>query len=373
MSQLARALAGLDWADPRLIGCLPLYPPRELFHGFGLKPVVLWGLAEHSPALDKAAAHLQSYVCAVAQCASQAVLAGPGARLGRLFFYNACDTIRNLPEILLQGRAGGKPLELLRWHLPQTTAGQAEATDYFRGQAAALIGRLEQISQARFSPEAFMGSCRIYDQARQLLIQAQAALAQGRLCLADFADAAMAGWFLPVEEHITLLAELLATAGPPPPASGPRVVLSGILPPPADLCRVLDEAGLRVTGLDVAALGRSYARRPAPMADAADYYLALFAGHAPCPTLLASAQRRFDHVVELCRRARADGFIFVGEKFCEYEWFDMPLLFERLRGEGLRCLALEIAPGGGDGAAALANRAQAFAEMLAQAPAGEKS
>src|SRR5512146_3265760 len=85
----------------RLIGCFPLYPPLELIHSLGLTPILLWDFEEPAEGLKKADHHLQRFACSVGRQLTAFILSRGGEILQGLFMYNACDTLRNLPEILI--------------------------------------------------------------------------------------------------------------------------------------------------------------------------------------------------------------------------------------------------------------------------------
>ena len=117
---MRRPLARLQEEKIPVIGCLPLYPPEELIHSFGAVPVVLWGLEDvvrRTPEADK---HIQNYVCSIVRNVAEFLLTDGSAGPSGLFLYNACDPIRNLPEILQDGwkaRAMKAPA-LFRIHVP---------------------------------------------------------------------------------------------------------------------------------------------------------------------------------------------------------------------------------------------------------------
>ena len=81
------------------IGMFPLYPPVELAESFNVCPRLMWGLDRDIQVAPRADQHVQVYACSVARRLTEYVLT-EGENLSGLFAYNACDTLRNLPEIL---------------------------------------------------------------------------------------------------------------------------------------------------------------------------------------------------------------------------------------------------------------------------------
>ncbi|MEW6078261.1 MAG: 2-hydroxyacyl-CoA dehydratase family protein [Thermodesulfobacteriota bacterium] len=363
-----QALTRLKNGPRPVIGCLPLYPPLELFHSMGLTPIVLWGLADVVPHVNDADRHLQSYTCALARRLTQFVVSEWEELLDGLFFYNACDTLRNLPEILREGLVeyGGLLHPQFRLHVPMTSPDQADASAYLQNEIEDLIYALEKHYGVGFSEERFADSVALYDRMRELCRQLEAAVAAGRMPFADFCRLLTAANFMEVNEQIVLLESILeeVKARPTPGGNPAGVIVSGIMPPPTAVCEMMDQAGLRVAGNDIAFLHRAYARTPESWDDATGYYVRFYRDHFPCPTLLYSANRRMAEILDLAKQTGARGFLFIGEKFCEYEYFEFPYLEKRLREQSIPALALEISLDDSTGAETIRTRLEAFRELI---------
>jgi len=119
-------------------------------------------------------------------------------------------------------------------------------------------------------------------------------------------------------------------------------------------------------GNDIASLGRSYASMPEIREDPGAYFLDFYYQHFPCPTLLYTGDRRTMSLLHLVEKTRAAGVIFMGEKFCEYEYFEFPHLTGRLKERGISTLEFEIAGYDTAHLSALESRIEAFAELLKQ-------
>jgi benzoyl-CoA reductase/2-hydroxyglutaryl-CoA dehydratase subunit BcrC/BadD/HgdB len=351
----------------RLIGCFPLYPPLELFHSLGLTPVVLWGFGGSSMNLGKADLHLQPFACAIARHLAEFILSGKGSCLDGLFMYNACDTLRNLPEILLSGlKEQGRSLPLVRVHIPQVPPGQTSWGDYFRTRIAALIRDLEEAFGVVYSSGSFRRSVALYNRMRSLCLTLEGLAAEGKISYGLFSRTVQEGGFRPVEEQIRTLEQIVAeneTGQPGRDGQAVPVLISGILPPSPTRIRIMEEAGLRVAGNDVASQRRSYATQALEFAEPDLYYQAFYENHVPCPTLLYTADRRLEYLHGLIGQRAARGLIFLGEKFCEYEYFEFPYLERKMQEQGVAVAAFEIA-GEEEHQSSFATRIQAFAEMF---------
>ncbi len=373
MVTAAEAIKVMKEGGKPVIGCLPLYPPLELIHSMGLAPVVLWGLRDSVSHTGDADAHIQKYVCSIARHLAQFVMAEGGDSLDGILSYNACDTLRNLPEILREGLAAKgalTPTPMFRLHVPMTSA--AVNGGFLRGELLDLIAALEERYGVRFSEESFAASVALYRRARGLSLRLEEAARAGSLSIGAFCGTLARAGFLTVEDQVELFEAELASLRPAA-ASGPScaVILSGVMAPLPQVCRLLDGAGLRLVANDIASLRRSYAQEPFAFHDVADYYARFYRDHFPCTTLLHSVDRRLDAVSRLARDNGARGLIFIGEKFCEYEYFELPHLVARLQDEGIPSLALEFSLDDDSNLETYRTRIEAFAEMLRSS--GEKT
>ncbi len=356
----------LKHQDRRIIGCFPLYPPLELLHSFGLTPVVLWGLRSEMKDLSRSDRHLQNYTCQVARCLTEFILANNRSLFDALFMYNACDTLRNLPEIIEAGLAeDGESLRVFRLHVPAVPHDRTGAQGYLKDRIHSLIAELEEFTHRSFSPQDFSVSVDLYTRQRGLCREVEDLCAQGRTDFASGASLLEQAHFMRVEEHITLLERGILKAKKMPMDVSPhkKVMVSGIQTPPLGLIEAMEASGLRIVANDIATLARSYGYCPKPMADPCEYYHDFYFNHYPCTTMLPAGDRRVELIRKRARESGAQGFIFLGEKFCEYEYFEIPFLKDMLRSIGVDVLTLEL------GADDLLNlvphktRIEAFAEM----------
>jgi len=267
-------------ADGRkVIGCFPLYPPLELFYAMDLVPVVLWGLKGSVTEITESDRHLQNYTCSIARHLTEFVLSGGSGFFDGLFMYNACDTLRNLPEIIEKGtEKNGHDLPLIKVHIPMVLPEQTDASGYFKNEINYLIKELEDRFDVSFSKDKFVEAVKQFRHVRKLMVQAEKQVTEGALSFVDFADTVQACWFSTIEEQVYILESLINGRSEKSEFSadndaGKGVILSGILPPPISVIKAIESAGLRVVGNDIASLGRSYASMPEIREDPAVYFL----------------------------------------------------------------------------------------------------
>jgi benzoyl-CoA reductase/2-hydroxyglutaryl-CoA dehydratase subunit BcrC/BadD/HgdB len=363
------SLNDLNTKGHRVIGCFPLYPPLELFHSFGLKPVVLWGLGGDLGGFPKSDRHLQPYTCQVARSLMEFVLGNAPGPMDALFMYNACDTLRNLPEIIAVALRGqGTHLPLFRLHVPALPMGQAGASGYLRARIRALVEELEGFTGRPFSDQSFADSIGLYRRQRSLCIEVEELAGAGSLPFSRCMDLLMASNRIPVEDHIPLLEAMINEAGSSTAGDDgkPGVLISGILPPPTPLAAAMEASGLRIVANDIAALRRFYGHTPVGKADPEIYYENFYLNHHPCTTILPSADQRVEMLKRTVKEKQVKGFIFIGEKFCEYEYFEFPHIEGMLKAMDVKTLFLEMSVEGVQNLDGYRTRIEAFAETLDQ-------
>ena len=87
-------------------------------------------------------------------------------------------------------------------------------------------------------------------------------------------------------------------------------------------------------------MNRSFSYSPEANEDPVEYYADFYSRRFPCTTLLNTADMRIDSLLNLIKERDAVGFMFIGEKFCEYEYLEFPFLEGALRDAGIITLSL---------------------------------
>lgn len=352
----------------RLVGCFPLYPPVELLHSFGLMPLILWDLNEQVERLKESDRHLQPFTCSVARRITEFLLSTDGSLFDGFLMYNACDTLRNMPEIIERGLEGkGISRPFLKFHIPMAPARQTDSTEYLAGRIRELIIEIENAFGVRFSSERFLASVRLYNAIKKLSLEMENLVAEGRMSYRDFSLLIGKGFFMTPEDYLSALdgtVEKAKSHATKQISGGRKIIVSGILPPPDALCSMIENAGLRVVGNDVASQARSYAHVPRETGDPVAFYADFYRNHHPCTTLLYSSDERLALLTGLIEKKDAHGLIFIGEKFCEYEYLEMPFIMKTLKQKNVAMLQLEIATDDHEHVEAFRTRIEAFSELI---------
>ncbi|MBD3187632.1 hypothetical protein GF325_12430, partial [Candidatus Bathyarchaeota archaeon] len=213
----------------------------------------------------------------------------------------------------------------------------------------------------------------LYREMRALALKMEEMVRQGRMSFASQVEVHLDANLLPVEEQIIAFKRAIEHSGHEPEMhENPGVIITGILPPPPSIAATIDAAGFTVVGNDIAALHRAHASMPnGEITSLIDYYIDFYRDHCPCPTLLHASDARIAYLEKMIEETGARGMIFLGEKFCEYEYLELPFIEELVKDRGLSLLRLEFSHDDRDGLAQHVNRIEAFAEVLQKQQEGK--
>ena len=367
MSGFDLVARSLKMAGKPVMGCFPLYPPLELLHSMGYNPVILWGLKQFFRSTPESDRHVQNFACSVGRHLFELITSESGKIFDDLFFYNACDTLRNLPELITAAlEQKGRQVSFARMHLPMQGIEGPAGVDFFKNEIARLVLLLEKRRGIPFSKERFEKSVQLYRQLREICMKLQELVATGQYSFTEYAKHMQEGCFLPVEKAIEYVEARVRSAAKEPSreCKTARIVLSGILTPAPAITHAIEEVGFIVAGNDLACMQRSIGYTPASCDDVREYYVDFYTNHCPCSTLLFTADRRIEYLIGMVKATQAKGVIFLDEKFCDSETLEFPFIEDKLKGNGIHVLSLEQSVDDRDNVAPTINRISAFAELL---------
>ncbi|MBF0495630.1 MAG: 2-hydroxyacyl-CoA dehydratase [Deltaproteobacteria bacterium] len=341
-----------------IFGVLPAYYPKEIVWAFNALPVEIW---DPPLRISQAQAHLQPYICPVVKLGLEMILRGDDGLLDGFIFPHTCDSMQNLASLVSDLI---KPHKSCHFFYHPKAPYRDASRRYYLSQLKALVASLEKQLGA-FRIEVLVDRVRQSRTITRLVNQLYQYRAKGRLrsSAAEFYQTLRRGEFLSPKDYILELEALSAGNLGEPNGRDLSVILSGVMPVPGAILNLLDNLQVRV-GHDGLMIGR----RRFPVAETelddpfeqltADYFLL-----PPCPTRGSSIAHRIDYLLKLVSEAEAGGVIFLMMKFCEPEWFDVPLLQEELKKRKIPSLILDTEPGPELSGQAV-TRVEAFVEMI---------
>jgi benzoyl-CoA reductase/2-hydroxyglutaryl-CoA dehydratase subunit BcrC/BadD/HgdB len=341
----------------RVLGVFPAQYPKEILWAWNILPVEIWDPPAET---THANAHLQPYICSVVRSGLELVLQGQCNDLDGFLFPHTCDSIQNLASIV-NDYLGIDKFCYFFYHpkAPYRASSRAYYLEQLRDFASTLEKRWGPVERDALEKRLTQGQ-----KVASLIKEAYDARAAGMLCATneEFYGVIRQGEFLHPDDFLPLLQEFLDTLKGGA-RSGPAVVLTGVIPNPPELLRLLDEFNVAVGEDDLLNCSRRLLIPPVAAADPfealADSYFLM----PPCTTRNGSIQERLDHLLGKVERSGAAGVIFWMVKFCEPELFDLPQIVEAMKRKGLATLVLDSelhqAPSG-----QMRTRIEAFVEMM---------
>lgn len=355
----------------KIIGCFPLYPPVELFHSLDLQPLIMWGFKNLFSSTHLSDQHIQDYVCSIARHLTEFTLSDYGEILEGIFFYNACDSLRNLPEILAEGlRELDRTINYFHFHIPMKSIEKNYVYEYLKNEVDLLINQLEENYSIESDFERFKESVELYRKFREYSKIIEKKIIQSSISYREYVKIMHKTNLLNVKDKVEFLnlynQKLEENQKQIINKKNEKVLLSGILPPPLKIIEIVENSGFQIVGNDIASLRRTidYTPEKKSFKNIGEYYIKFYNDHFPCPTLLYSSDRRIEKLLELISLSQADAVIFIGEKFCEYEYFEFPTISNELSKQNLKILNLEFSAEQSYNLEAYKTRIDAFYELI---------
>ena len=353
-----------DWPvrypNYQAIGYLCSYVPEELIHAAGYTPIRVRGT---TAALSQVDAHLQSFACALCRSTLDQALVGDLSFLTGMVFAHTCDAMQAQADLW---RMNTPPAHFVDIVMQPANLGTPSASSYLVSELHRFRERLATFAGRPIDEEHLVASIALYDETRELLAKLQAV--RDKIDTATFFAVLDAAQVMPREIFNPILRASLSAPGTTEDPrerstpTGPRLFLAGALLDEPRLLELIKEVGAQVSGDDLCSESRHFLDRVGSDADALAALAAYFLRRPPCPAKLAPSHQHGQYLLELVRRARADGVVFVLEKFCEPHAFDYALIRPILDQAGVPYLLLEMEQT--PSLEALRTRLQAFVEIL---------
>jgi len=336
-----------DWKkrnpQGKVMGYFPVYFPAEIAHAGGILPVAILGGGNRIK-LKQADAHMYSFMCSICKSTVELGLSGRLAFLDLFVGSPICDAARHMPN-LMQRNVPGLTIDLL--YYPGNLRTEL-AIPYLHREFNRIRQLLESVAGHAIDDEVIRRSVCLYNESRRLVREIYAIRRDSPwLILASECYLLVrAGTFMPVEEHIDLLREVLAQIPDrhARPIDKIRVVYEGAFceQPPVEFIQALEEVCYVVD--DDFLLGSRLIREDVP--EDGDPLLNLacsYRDRSHCSSVQHDLRRlKSDDLLAKCRSAEAQAVILSPAKFCEPGLDDQVHHLKRFDREGIPSLQMEF-------------------------------
>jgi benzoyl-CoA reductase/2-hydroxyglutaryl-CoA dehydratase subunit BcrC/BadD/HgdB len=341
----------------KLIGYFCTYTPVELIHASGFVPVRVTGGAR---TLTKADSLAPIFVCPYLRAALDKALSGEYQFLSGIVQAYTCDAACGVVRIWERNIPG----EICHTiSLPYCDSPPSRR--FLRSEMDALNAKLHAIGGG-FTERSLADSIELYGKIRRLILKLYDVRYDGRLSLSasEFLAVIEAGFVTRPEDHLQMLERLSGTAELTsiPSRNGTRVLVSGSLVEDPKVLDLVEESGGLIVADDLCTGIRNF--EPAsgfglhPIERLIDRYM----NRAPCPCR-SRVSDRLPFIEGLMERSKAQGVIFLFQKYCTPHLADHPTLVQHFKAKGIPSISVEMEETGVN-EGQLRTRLEAFFEML---------
>jgi len=318
--------------DKKAIGWLLTDVPEEMIHAAGALPAaVLPG----ELTLTQADRSLQGFACSYSRSVIEMMDTGKLDYLDGIVIPYICDTTRCL-DLVVKHHHKLPYTECLRIPKDITRKG---AIRYYRQELERLRNSLAAHLGHYPDAEELRESIALFNRVRGKLRLLRHMLAEkpGTITAADYLLAVRSTMLVPkegAEKLLDMAVESLASL----PASDdprPRVILAGKVPEPPGIIDMLEKSGLRIID-DLLALGSRYImtdvdEEKEPMDALAERQFHML----PLSGIWDRHPTRASCLIERAKETKADGVVFLIQKFCEPWEIDYPGMYKELEEQGI--------------------------------------
>ena len=323
----------------KVVGSLPIHIPLELVHAAKMLPVGLWG---GQTVINRANEYLKAYCCSPMKAVMENALNGVYRDLDAVVAPTTCDTMKC---IAMNWKLAVPSIPLLPLSYPDNRKLEP-GIRYLEAEFRRLAKDLARISGADVQDEALQSSIGTYQKHRAAMGTFLETSADHVATITPYYRhmVVKSSMFMLPETHTTMLNELTAELSklPKSDAGKLRVVLSGIMPEPYSLLKIMDELGFAVVADDMALGSRQFRKKTPPGENPYERLSRQFADFEGCSTVYDPEKLRGKMIVKMAEHFRADGVIFLQMQFCDPEEYDYPFIKQDLEAAGIPHLYLEI-------------------------------
>ena len=339
-------------AEPgrKVIGYMPYYVPREIIHAAGALPLGILGGGDQLEVIH-GDAYYQSYICRIPRSTIELGVTGRLDFVDGMLFPSICDVIRNLSgmwQLMFPGM-GSRYVDL-----PQNFDDDVGGV-FYQGELNDIREWLAGITGRPITDEAIRASIAVFNESRRLVRELYALRADEpwNVPSSELYLLMRAGLTLPVEDHIALMREYLASVHEQqrPIKDNSRVVVSGAFceQPPLNLIKSIELSGCYIVDDDFMLINRweksAIAIDGDPIANLAHAFL--HDSNSTPPKYEPDLAKKGLYLVDSVRRNRAEGVIFAMASFCDPALLDRPMLQDVLKQHGVPQIAFKYAENSG--------------------------
>lgn len=323
----------------KIIGSTLTDVPEELIHAAGLLPFTILGT---NRPIRRASALLPDNSCSLSRSDLELVLTYETDLFDGFVLPQVDDTTQHLSDIWRRKI----PASFFECYLIPRQVDRPSSRQWLLDETHRLKDSLERFTGREISEDVLRKSIIPYNENRRILRRIYDLKRQdfGLIGNRAFFELIKSSMFLPKERHNRYLEELLPQleerelSGE---AKCLRFVVAGVVWEPPALMTILDELGINVVGDDLCTGTRYIENDVFTDGDPIEALVERHFNKSPFSPIHDQGNRILDNLLDLIRRYRADGILYLHLKFFESQDYDLPDLKRGIKQKGVPMYVLD--------------------------------
>ncbi len=327
------------------VGYLCSYTPEEILEASGRSYSRILG----SDVTYLADSAIPTFTCRFARRCLEQVLSG---RFRRIVGAYTCDTMRSIASV-----ASWRGVDTCFINIPRD-ASKKRSSEYFVRELEKLMGFLKT------SEERVEEAIRVCEEDRRAVMKLAEfrAMDEPPITGLEAYLVELSGMLMPKEEHLELVQKLLDKLPSRSGVPGARVMVIGSVLTNIRMLEAIERGGCVVVYDDLCTGCRFYLGLAPASGKPLERIAARYIERARCPCITPFSERA-GYIMEQARKFRAQGAIFLLQKFCDPHSFEYPALKRMLESIGVKTMLFETEEGAAE-VEKLRIAAEGFVERL---------
>ena len=343
-----------------VIGYFCSYVPEEIIYAAGALPFRVYADIPQTPHSDS---HLQPYSCNYVRSVFEWALSGKTAFIDGFAFAQTCDTMQRFADIWQNNDMKGFALNLV---LPARLDSES-SKEYLHEVFVKFRKELEEKLNIEIHAKKLSDSIALFNRVRNVVREIYELRINnpGVMSNADFYYFIKASSIMDRDDFLKEAEKVHRKISEKAVSdmNMKRVILVGGPCNIPEIFSYFDEAGIFVADDDLCNGARSFDAPVSPYGDLMSSITQRYYDRVACPTKFKSLNHRKDYLLAMANRIKAEGVVYLQEKFCEPHAFDYPYIKKVFEETGTPMVYVEMNTQTGNNEA-LRNRLEAFFEML---------
>jgi len=323
----------------KVVGCFPYFCPEELVYAAGMTPFGIWGADIE---VTEAKRWCPDFICSILQTALELGIRGAYNGMAAVMIPKLCDSLKCTGANWECAVPGIPVINVAHEQNRKINAGIELTASQFR----LISGELARLGGKNASDKDVFDAASLINKRRGALRVFSHLAAEHPEIVSpkERNNVIKSSYFMEAGPFVSMLQELndILTVLPDSKWEGVRIVSTGIIADSPELLGIMEENNIMIADDQVLHESVSF-RENACNSD--DPYVGLakrMAAIEGTSVLYDPRKRRAKELVELVRKASADGVIFVLTKFCDPEEYDYVPVKKLLDENGIPCLLVEV-------------------------------